>query len=68
MEPLASNKANRRKGKAAIITKANGEVIVRKAQLKQKIKCLCYSKMLAKLIKALDSKKEPEDSIFSILY
>jgi hypothetical protein len=34
MEPLASSKANRRKGKVAIITKANREVIVRKLRLK----------------------------------
>ena len=33
-EPLASSKANRRKGKVAIITKANKEVIVRKPQPK----------------------------------
>ncbi len=65
-EPLASSRANKRKGKAAIIAK--GEVIIRKVRLKQKIKCSCYSKTLAKLIKALNSKKELEDSIFSILY
>ena len=33
-EPLASSKANRRKGKVAIITKANREVIIRKLRLK----------------------------------
>ena len=67
-EPLASNKANKQKGKAVIITKANKEVIVKKAQLKWKIKYLYHSKTLAKLIKALNSKKELEDNIFSILY
>jgi len=34
IEPLASSKANRRKGKAAIIAKAKEEVIVRKPRLK----------------------------------
>jgi len=66
-EPLASSRANRQKGKAVVIAKADGEVIVRKARLKQKIKCLCYSKMPAKLIKALNS-KELENSIFFILH
>ena len=67
IEPLAFSKANRRKRKAVIITK--GEVIVGKARPKRKIKCLCYSKTPAKLIKALNSKKkELKDSIFSILY
>jgi hypothetical protein len=51
-----------------MIAEADGEVIVKKVQLKWKIRCLCYSKMLAELIKALNSKKEPEDSIFSILH
>jgi len=66
VEPLASGRANRRKGKAIIIAK--GEVIVVKARPKRKMKCLCYSKTLAELIKALNSKKEPEDGIFSILH
>ena len=68
MEPLVFNKINRQKGKVVIITKVNREVIIRKVQLKQKIKCLCYFKILAKLIEALNSKKELEDSIFSVLY
>ena len=34
IKPLTSNKANRRKGKAVIITKTDKEVIVKKAQLK----------------------------------
>ena len=67
-KPLASSKANRQKGKAAIITKANGEVIIRKVQLKWKIKYLYYSKTLVKLIKALNSKNELKDGIFSILH
>ena len=66
MEPLASSRANRRKGKVIVIAK--GEVIVRKVRPKRKIKCLYYSRTLAKLIKALNSKKELEDGIFSILY
>ena len=33
-EPLAFSRANRQKGKAAIIIKADGEVIVKKVQLK----------------------------------
>ena len=33
-EPLAFSKINRKKEKAAIITKANREVIIRKVQLK----------------------------------
>ena len=68
MEPLAFSRANRRKGKAAMIAKANREVIIGKAQLKRKIKCLYYFKTLAELIKALNSKKELEDGIFSVLY
>ena len=67
VEPLASSKANRQKGKVAIIAKANREVIVRKLQPKRKIKCLCYFKTLVKLIKALNLKKELESSISSIL-
>ena len=63
IEPLASSRANRQKGKV-IIAKANREVIIRKARPKY----LYYSKTLAKLIKALNSKKELEDNIFSILY
>ena len=51
-----------------MITKADREVIVKKVQLKQKIKYLYYSKMLVKLIKALNFKKELKDSIFSVLY
>ena len=68
IELLASSKANKQKGKAAIITEANKKVIIKKAQLKRKIKCLYYFKILAELIKALNSKKELKDSIFSILY
>jgi len=66
IKPLAFSRANRRKGKAIIIAK--GEVIIIKARPKRKIKCLYYSKTLAELIKALNSKKELKDSIFSILY
>ena len=51
-----------------MITKANKEIIIKKVQLKWKIKYLYYFKTLTKLIKALNFKKEPEDSIFSILY
>ena len=51
-----------------MITKANKEVIIKKVQLKQKMKYLYYFKMLAELIKTLNSKKELKDSIFSILY
>ena len=67
-EPLAFNKANRQKGKAVIIAKANREVIIKKVELKWKIKRLYYSKMLAKLIKALNIKKELKDGIFFVLY
>ena len=65
---MAFNKANRQKGKAAIITEVNKEVIIRKVQLKQEIKYLYHFKTLAELIKALNSKKDLKDSIFSILY
>ena len=68
MEPLASSKANRQKGKVAMIVKADREVIVKKIQLKRKMKYLYYFKTLAKLIKALNSKKDLKDSIFSILH
>ena len=51
-----------------MIAKVDGEVIVKKAQLKWKIKCLYYFKTLAELIKAFNSKKELKDSIFSVLY
>ena len=51
-----------------MIAEADKEVIVGKAQLKREIKCLYYSKTPAKLIKALNFKKKPKDSIFSILY
>ena len=67
MEPLASSKANKQKGKVAIIAKADKEIIVRKLRPKRKIKCSYYSKTPAKLVKALNSKKEPESSILTIL-
>ena len=67
-EPLAFSKANRQKGKAAMIAEADREVIVGKVQPKWKIKCLCHSEMLAELIKALNFKKELKDGIFSVLY
>ena len=67
-EPLAFSKANRQKGKAAMIAEADGEVIIGKAQLKRKIKCLYYSETPAELIKAFNSKKELKNSIFSVLY
>ena len=51
-----------------MITKANKEVIIKKVQLKWKIKYLYYSKTLVELIEALNSKKELEDGIFFILY
>jgi hypothetical protein len=51
-----------------MIAKVNGEVIVRKVQPKWKIRCLYYFKTLAELIKALNSKKELKDGIFSVLY
>ena len=65
---MAFSKANRQKGKAAIIAKANREVIVKKVQPKRKIKYLYHSEILVKLIKALNFKKELKDSIFSVLY
>jgi len=67
MEPLAFSKANRQKGKVAIIAKANGEIIVRKPRPKRKIKCLCYFKTLVELIKALNLKKELKSGVSSIL-
>ena len=67
IKPLTFNRANRQKGKIAIITKVNEEVVIKKPQLKWKIKCLCYFKILAKLIEALNSKKELKGSIFFIL-
>ena len=51
-----------------MIAEVNEEVIVRKAQLKRKMKYLYYFKTLAELIKALNSKKDLKDNIFSILY
>ena len=51
-----------------MIAKANREVIVRKVQLKQKMKYLYYFKILAKLIEALNFKKELKDGIFFVLY
>ena len=67
MEPLASNKANKKKGKVVIITEANREVVAGKLWPKRKIKCLYYSKTLVKLIEALNLKNEPKGSVFSIL-
>jgi len=66
-ELLAFGGASRKKGKVAIITKANREEIVKKLWLKQKTKCLYYSKTPVKLIKALNSKKKLEGGVFSIL-
>ena len=40
-----------------MIAEANRKVIIKKVQLKWKIKYLYYFKMLAKLIKALNFKK-----------
>jgi hypothetical protein len=51
-----------------MIAKANKEVIIRKTQLKWKMKYLYYSKTLVELIKALNSKKDLKNSIFSVLY
>ena len=67
MELLASSGASRKKGKVAIIAKANGEEIIKKLRLKRKIKCLYYSKTPVKLIKVLNFKKELKSSVFSIL-
>jgi len=67
MEFLAFNKANKKKENVAIIAEIDKKIIVRKLRLKWKKKCLYYSETPAKLIKTLDSKKEPEDSILSIL-
>ena len=66
-EPLAFSKINRKKEKAAIITKANGEVVVGELRPKQKMKCSCHSKTPVEIIEALDSKKEPEGSILFVL-
>ena len=66
-KPLASSKANRKKGKVAIITEADREVVVGKPLPKRKLKYSYYSKTLIKLIKALDSKKELEEGVLSIL-
>ena len=51
-----------------IIAEADREVIIMKAQLKQKIKYLYHFKTPAKLIKALNSKKDLKDNIFFILH
>jgi hypothetical protein len=67
IEPLASSKVNRKKGKVAIIAKVDREVVARKLRPKQKIKCLYYSKTLVKLIEALNLKNKPKGGIFSIL-
>ena len=66
-ESLAFNRANRKKGKVAIIAEADKKVIIRKLRPKQKKKCSCCFKTLAKLIETLDSKKEPENGVLSIL-
>ena len=50
-----------------MIAEADGKVIIRKLRPKGKKKYSCYSETLAKLIKILDSKKEPEDGVLSIL-
>ena len=65
--PLAFSGANRQKGKVAIITKANKEEIIKKPQLKRKIKCLYYSKTPVKLMEALNSKKELKSGVSSLL-
>ena len=65
--PLAFSGANRQRGKAVIITKADKEEIIKKLQLKWKIKCLYYSKTLVKLIEALNSKKELKSGVSSLL-
>ena len=66
-EPLASNKTSRQKGKAAIITKTNKEVIIKKLQPKWKIKCSYYSETPVALIEALNSKKKLKGGVFSVL-
>ena len=50
-----------------MITEADREVIVKKAQLKQKMKCLYYFKTLVELIEALNSKKELKSGVSSLL-
>ena len=65
--PLASSGANRQKGKVAIITKVNKKEIIKKLQLKWKIKYLYYSKTPVKLMEAFNSKKELKSGIFSLL-
>ena len=65
--PLTSSKANRQKEKVVIITEANKEEIIKKPQLKWKIKCLYYFKTLVELIEALDSKKELKSGVSSLL-
>ena len=67
MEFLVSSKVNRKKGKVVIIAEINRKVILRKLRPKRKKKCSYYFKMLAKLIKTLDFKKEPKNNVLSIL-
>jgi hypothetical protein len=50
-----------------MITKANKEEIIKKPQLKRKIKDLYHSKTPVELIKALNSKKELKSNISSLL-
>ena len=64
---LASSGANRQKGKAVIITEADKEEIIKKPQLKWKMKYLYYFKTLVKLIETLNSKKELKSGISSLL-
>ena len=66
-EPLVFGRTNRQKGKTAIITEADKKEIVKKPQPKQKMKCLCHSETPVELMEALNSKKEPEGGVFSVL-
>jgi hypothetical protein len=50
-----------------MITEADGEIVVGKPLPKRKLKCSYYSKTPIELIKALNSKKELEEGILSIL-
>lgn len=66
-EPLAFGEVNRKKGKAAMIAEADGEVVAGKPRPKRKMKCSCHSKTPVELMEALDSKNEPKGGVFSVL-
>ena len=50
-----------------MIVKADKEELIRNPQPKQKMKCPCHFKTPVELIVILDSKKEPESGISSVL-